>query len=215
MVLSKKDLTEEQVLERRLLKNKLMRDQYHSDPATRTRRLLSCKKWREAHPEESATKRRKNKLRLQYGMTEDQYAAMYAKQEGACELCKTKVPYRKLAIDHSHKTGIVRGLLCGRCNRGLGLIEASLGQHGSLIAIYVYLSRGWNPAPRVAWSEPVGPYERYRKPESNCSVPADGDGVGGAASVSLGGSMGKAELGGIIGHTTKIGIELPLIYPIT
>jgi len=52
---------------------------------------------------------------------------MLDKQDGACRICglteKAHVEQYgcKLAIDHDHKDGSVRGLLCSRCNRGLGL----------------------------------------------------------------------------------------------
>lgn len=47
-----------------------------------------------------------------------------AKQEFRCGICKTLPPSsRRLAIDHDHRTGIVRGLLCTKCNIGLGYFE--------------------------------------------------------------------------------------------
>ncbi len=48
---------------------------------------------------------------------------MYSIQEGKCYICQT-VP-KRLAIDHCHKTGEVRGLLCGNCNTALGMINDS------------------------------------------------------------------------------------------
>lgn len=56
-------------------------------------------------------------LRKQYKITLDQYDGMVIDQNGRCALCKEKKP---LVIDHDHKTGLVRGLLCTRCNIGLG-----------------------------------------------------------------------------------------------
>lgn len=47
---------------------------------------------------------------------------MNAAQNGVCAICKkTCTCGRSLAVDHNHKTGKVRALLCSRCNRGLGL----------------------------------------------------------------------------------------------
>jgi Recombination endonuclease VII len=47
---------------------------------------------------------------------------MVAKQNGLCAICKRK-PAKKLCVDHCHATGIVRGLLCRKCNTGLGCYE--------------------------------------------------------------------------------------------
>ena len=50
------------------------------------------------------------------------YMYILEKQGGVCAICKEKDKTgRALAIDHDHKTDQVRGLLCGSCNRGLGL----------------------------------------------------------------------------------------------
>jgi len=59
-----------------------------------------------------------------YGITQAQYDEMLEKQNGKCAICNNpdEVEDRKLAIDHCHTTGRIRGLLCGKCNRGLGFI---------------------------------------------------------------------------------------------
>ena len=45
---------------------------------------------------------------------------MLRRQGGVCGICKRKPGKRRLCVDHDHKTGQVRGLLCGRCNSGNG-----------------------------------------------------------------------------------------------
>lgn len=45
---------------------------------------------------------------------------MYAAQDGRCALCRESEANRRLAVDHDHKTGRVRALLCSRCNTALG-----------------------------------------------------------------------------------------------
>jgi len=44
---------------------------------------------------------------------------MLAAQGGTCAICDSPPGSRRLAIDHDHATGVVRGLLCPRCNTGL------------------------------------------------------------------------------------------------
>jgi hypothetical protein len=62
-------------------------------------------------------------VRRQYGITLADYEKMFGEQEGKCAICgnSDEVEGRRLAIDHCHDSGKVRGLLCGKCNRGLGL----------------------------------------------------------------------------------------------
>lgn len=57
-----------------------------------------------------------------YGMTVASYAAMHRTQNGKCKICREpeRVPGKRLSIDHNHSTGVVRGLLCNRCNIGVG-----------------------------------------------------------------------------------------------
>jgi hypothetical protein len=63
-----------------------------------------------------------------FGITEDQYELMITAQKGKCansacsEIDKSE---KRLAVDHDHKTGKVRALLCDRCNRGIGYLDES------------------------------------------------------------------------------------------
>ena len=63
-------------------------------------------------------------LKRKYGITVDQYNAMLKAQGGVCAICgKTKEQNgARLAVDHCHDTGIVRGILCIRCNVTLGVL---------------------------------------------------------------------------------------------
>lgn len=51
-----------------------------------------------------------------YGVGADEYAARLAAQGGGCAICGARPRTRRLAVDHNHRTGAVRGLLCYRCN---------------------------------------------------------------------------------------------------
>lgn len=52
------------------------------------------------------------------------YHALFMKQRGQCAICESTAPLgRRLCLDHDHTTGAVRGLLCSRCNIGLGYFQ--------------------------------------------------------------------------------------------
>lgn len=56
-----------------------------------------------------------------YGLTPDEYWAIYEYQGGVCYLCRrANGKTKRLCVDHDHKTGFVRGLLCQRDNKLLG-----------------------------------------------------------------------------------------------
>lgn len=59
------------------------------------------------------------KLMIRYGLTTAQYDQMLDRQDGRCAICRRQPRTKRLAVDHDHETGHVRGLLCDRCNRGL------------------------------------------------------------------------------------------------
>lgn len=79
-------------------------------------------------------------LKTTYGITLEHYKELLAKQNGKCAICKMPEAdelYRRLAVDHCHDTLKVRGLLCHRCNRGIGMFKNSVDNLRSAI---VYLS---------------------------------------------------------------------------
>jgi hypothetical protein len=65
------------------------------------------------------TTSRKPTRAKQLGVSDDEYARLLKAQGGGCAICGTKPKTRRLHVDHDHKTGEVRGLLCHRCNRVL------------------------------------------------------------------------------------------------
>lgn len=80
--------------------------------------------WRE----KNARKVKSNKLKTTYGITLDDYDSLLEEQKGVCAICgkkevlkqKGKETPQDLAVDHCHATGKVRGLLCRKCNTGIG-----------------------------------------------------------------------------------------------
>lgn len=57
-----------------------------------------------------------------YGVTPEDWDKMYLEQDGCCKICGAHQLSlsKRLSVDHCHNTGKVRGLLCMRCNAGLG-----------------------------------------------------------------------------------------------
>jgi len=92
--------------------------------------IEQCGKWKKEHPEEYRSAR----LELMYGITAKDYDELLHNQNGVCAICEQpetltdrrtgKIAF--LAVDHDHKTGKVRGLLCSRCNCGLGHFRDSV-----------------------------------------------------------------------------------------
>lgn len=65
------------------------------------------------------------RLMKEYGITLEQYNQMFQEQKGCCAICGIHQQElgRTLAVDHSHTSSTVRGLLCDKCNLGLGLFR--------------------------------------------------------------------------------------------
>jgi len=69
---------------------------------------------------------RNNEIITRYGIDQLEYEQMFKSQKGKCKICNTSNPGRgknKMSIDHCHKTGKIRGLLCNSCNNGLGMFK--------------------------------------------------------------------------------------------
>lgn len=70
---------------------------------------------------------KKSDLKKKYGVTLDWYKEKLKEQNGVCAICKNPSPGKhKLAVDHCHKTGKNRGLLCAPCNTALHRMEQEI-----------------------------------------------------------------------------------------
>lgn len=86
--------------------------------------------WYKENPERAVANRRKANLARYYGLTVAEYNALLRKQGGVCAICGMDEPNShgrtgkkfRLSVDHCHSTGRVRGLLCQKCNRAIGLL---------------------------------------------------------------------------------------------
>lgn len=76
-------------------------------------------------------RQRPGRIKRKYGITVDEYDALMSKQVGRCPICKQATD---LVIDHCHRSGKVRALLCDRCNRLLGVADDDIQLLRSAIA---------------------------------------------------------------------------------
>jgi hypothetical protein len=72
---------------------------------------------REYYRKLSKSDRKNLKLQSRYGISLKEFKTISKKQKGKCAICFKKL---KLSVDHCHKSGMIRSLLCNGCNRGLG-----------------------------------------------------------------------------------------------
>lgn len=100
-------------------------------------------KWRREHEAQALAINRRCNLR-RYGLTLARYKRMLAEQGGVCAACgqaETRIiqgTLANLSVDHDHKTGVVRGLLCQACNLLLGLARDDSER---LLTAVAYLKR--------------------------------------------------------------------------
>lgn len=66
---------------------------------------------------------KQRRLKYEYNLTEEQYELLKLQYENRCAICNSQ---NKLVIDHDHANGKVRGLLCSKCNLGLGHFNDSI-----------------------------------------------------------------------------------------
>lgn len=91
--------------------------------AVQNRSKAKAKAWRKTNPEEAHAEDFRGRLWRTYKLTVDDYAALHVAHSELCAICRqpaTESKAGKLAIDHDHVTGEVRGLLCHYCNMGIG-----------------------------------------------------------------------------------------------
>jgi hypothetical protein len=98
-------------------------------------RCKSCddkasRKWRESNPDRFKQSTKNRSLKFKYGIDLEEYDNILKSQGGRCGICETTENTSAygvnnssaFSVDHCHKTGKVRGLLCNQCNRGIGML---------------------------------------------------------------------------------------------
>lgn len=90
---------------------------------TNQEQIYRSKKYRGLTPDAG----RKAKFKYKYGITIEDYNLMLKKQDFKCAICfEGRSDKRMLDVDHNHKTGVVRGLLCRSCNLAIGQLKDSV-----------------------------------------------------------------------------------------
>lgn len=127
-------------------------ERYRTDPVFRAKKIAQTTAWRRANRERyNASRRGENRSQspvthaqsrqrhlARYGLTLEGYEGMLLEQGGGCAICGLPPGTRALHVDHDHRTGEVRGLLCNNCNQGLGRFR---DEPDALVAAAMYLIR--------------------------------------------------------------------------
>lgn len=106
----------------RIVANKARRERLANDPELRRKIRAREKVWRLTHSSALKICYRKYRLKAGYGLSLGDFDRMVMQQGGLCAMCgrRPKNHSKILVVDHDHKSGHVRGLLCFNCNMVLG-----------------------------------------------------------------------------------------------
>ena len=122
--------------EERIAHDKANKRRYHE--ANKDKAKATAKRWTIANRDKANACSREytainraylsvHKRERKYGITSEQQAQILERQGNACAICRQPfVDSRSKHVDHDHVTRIVRGFLCGRCNRAIGLMRDSV-----------------------------------------------------------------------------------------
>jgi len=94
------------------------------------KKLKYDNQWRKDNPNRART----ITLRYRYGITYEDWLKIWINQDGRCAICGEPFAQPSNAcIDHNHKTGEIRGLLCKKCNLGIGCFDDNQSLMGRAI----------------------------------------------------------------------------------
>ena len=108
----------------------LLRSEFYKDSARKEGITAYCKpcktlvnqSWRDTNPKEYKKSQLRQRRKREYGLSDEDMLKMLEKQLYKCEICHIDINWN-CHVDHSHENGKVRGLLCGSCNTGLGMMK--------------------------------------------------------------------------------------------
>jgi hypothetical protein len=94
---------------------------------TKEHRVVYAREYRKNNPEKTMD----INLKSRYGITRKEYLEILNKQNNKCAICgKPRQNHsRNFALDHNHKTGKIRGIVCDGCNYGIGFLENHIDEY--------------------------------------------------------------------------------------
>jgi hypothetical protein len=102
-------------------------------PEARKKSTEDLRIWRSKNPEQSNQNSRRSLLKKKYDLTLEEYDLLFEQQDGKCAICGKEETakhhngtLRSLAVDHNHDTNQIRGLLCSKCNLGIGHFDEDI-----------------------------------------------------------------------------------------
>ena len=106
-------------------KNKEQIAAYRKEYCEKNKEQLAAwsKEYREKNKEQLAARGKEYRLKSKYGMTLTENNVLLQKQNNKCKICLVEFSNVTPNVDHCHITNEVRGILCGPCNRGLGIFK--------------------------------------------------------------------------------------------
>lgn len=99
---------------------------YNKSEKGRVVNKAQMERWRKANRSKVLASYRKHDLKRHYGITPEQWDALFNMQGSCCGVCRSPDPGRvngQWSTDHNHSTGEVRGILCNGCNLALGHVK--------------------------------------------------------------------------------------------
>jgi hypothetical protein len=113
--------------------------QHYRKPEVRARWIEHSKEWHQRNPDKAKVSSMRYRLK-KLGLVLEDYQTMLEKCQNKCEICGNEFKEREPQVDHDHKTGNVRGLLCNNCNSLLGFLE---NNNAPIEKFVQYLNNDW------------------------------------------------------------------------
>lgn len=113
--------------------------QYWKNPEKAREKVRRYRRRKKQEDPDYFVRKRRDQVLASHGLTRQEFAAMLEDQDHRCAICGSEDPNHwsdRFQVDHDHDTGEVRGLLCAKCNGGLGLLDDSPQR---LVAALAYL----------------------------------------------------------------------------
>lgn len=101
--------------------------EHNACPENRAKSYAYTERWKEQNPESVKKTAFGTQLR-KYGISREQFDTLLQAQNGVCAIChEEEQAFSRLSVDHVHGTNppVIRGLLCGKCNKAIGLFKDS------------------------------------------------------------------------------------------